>query len=98
MYVKCYYEDCKENANYPCIATGCCSNFGCGRGVCIKHLSKKIVSFDRYATPPKFCTNCESKVLKGMIINLVVPIVILLLLMIAVIVLAVTLSQQNNAL
>jgi len=56
-----------------------------------------LVTFDRYAEPPKFCTNCEKKVFRGMMINLLVPIGILLILVITIVVLAVTLTAESEA-
>ena len=71
--LKCYYEGCEENALYPCVAIGCCKDYGCGQGICATHCSKKIVQYDRYGKPPKFCTNCEPVVLKWLWINTCVP-------------------------
>ena len=28
--LKCYYADCEKDALYPCVAIGCCKNYGCG--------------------------------------------------------------------
>ena len=58
---------------YPCVAVGCVKNYGCGKGICSEHCSKKIVQYDRYGKPPKFCTNCESNVVTWIWINTCVP-------------------------
>lgn len=97
LMMHCYYEGCRKTAVYPCIAVGCCKNYGCTRGICEDHCSKKIVQFDRYGKPPKFCTNCEKRVTNSMWINTCVPFGVFLILIIClVIVLTVHYAQPNE--
>lgn len=55
LAVPCYVEGCENQATMVCTAVGCLRNYGCGRGICEEHKSKRNVQYDRYTKPPAFC-------------------------------------------
>ena len=73
LAIPCYYEGCTHQATFLCTAIGCIKNYGCGRGVCEFHKSKRNVQYDRYTKPPQFCQDCEPRVVKWIWINTCIP-------------------------
>ena len=61
---QCDIPTCRRAIRQTCYASILCTDFGCGRDVCVKHLSANCFPILKAGRPIAPCTLCEDRVNK----------------------------------